>query len=309
MRSHPTSPLSQAALRSSALLSPASQPSSSQSSSPRVSSSGLPSRSARRIRRSLAGTVGVAAVVVGTLLAPQSVAAGRSSSTTIAEQADKALASLHEWQRTGSADDELTYELLRDRLATTIAGAVGVDAAELRAEWDAADVVNQEIVLKATTQVGVPYRYLASEEGVGFDCSGLLLYAYGSVGIDLPRVSYDQIKAGPKVAQADVEPADLAQYPGHIMMVLGSKVMLHARSTGYNVEVAPMPTRKLQFADVTDEDALASGDGVASTTKTVAVVGSTATTSDTAAASSTSVPIWNATVAGAVAALAGSRRG
>ena len=43
------------------------------------------------------------------------------------------------------------------------------------------------------TQVGVPYRTNTSQEGVGFDCSGLTTYAWARAGVELFRQSGTQI--------------------------------------------------------------------------------------------------------------------
>lgn len=227
----------------------------------------------RRPGRCLASAISAVAIMAGATIAPHPASAARSWSDTIATQARTTLDALRKWQATDAADDELAYELLRDRLATTIAGAVETDAAVLRTEWDEADPINQEVILIATTQVGVPYRYLRSEEGVGFDCSGLLLFAFDRVGVELPRVSTDQIRAGEQIEAEEAEPGDLAQYPGHIMMVLGSGVILQARSTGYFVEVAHMPTRSLRYADVTPEGAVSISAGPSARPTLQALVG------------------------------------
>lgn len=213
-----------------------------------------------RGRTRLAATaVAALAIVAGATVGSNPAYAARSSSDEIATQSQEALASLQTWLVSGADDDLVAYQLLRDRTATTIAGAVGVDAEQLRAEWNEVDIINQKAILVAATQVGVPYRYARAEPGVGFDCSGLLLYAYGEVGVDLPRVSYDQIKAGEKVTADEAEPGDLVQYPGHIMIFLGDGVMLHSPNTGSYVEVGPLSTkRNLRYADVTPDGVLPS---------------------------------------------------
>ena len=73
---------------------------------------------------------------------------------------------------------------------------------------------------------------------IGFDCSGLMLYAYSGAGVALPRVSRNQFNAGRKVPISDLRPGDLVFYkrPGrpihHVAMYIGGGDMVEAPYTG-----------------------------------------------------------------------------
>ena len=55
----------------------------------------------------------------------------------------------------------------------------------------------------ALDQVGVPYRWGGESPQTGFDCSGLVRWAYGRVGIDLPHSSYALYSTGRRVSESD----------------------------------------------------------------------------------------------------------
>jgi peptidoglycan DL-endopeptidase CwlO len=93
-----------------------------------------------------------------------------------------------------------------------------------------------EIALKA---IGVPYRWGGSSPASGFDCSGLVYWAYGRVGIELPHSSYALYDLGRSVPRNRLEAGDLLFFYGlgHVGIYLGDGRMVHAPSSGKHVEV------------------------------------------------------------------------
>ncbi|MBM2822702.1 MAG: hypothetical protein HW413_1448 [Thermoleophilia bacterium] len=93
-----------------------------------------------------------------------------------------------------------------------------------------------QVALKA---VGVPYRWGGASPSSGFDCSGLIRWAYEHVGIDLPHNSYALYGEGRRVSAVKLEPGDLLFFEGlgHVGLYLGRGRMVHAPQTGRNVEV------------------------------------------------------------------------
>jgi cell wall-associated NlpC family hydrolase len=77
---------------------------------------------------------------------------------------------------------------------------------------------------------------------VGFDASGLMVYAYAGVGLKLPRTSGDQYKVGWKVTPDQALPGDLIFYgpdgTTSVAMYLGNGQMLEA--TNPVVKVSPV---------------------------------------------------------------------
>jgi cell wall-associated NlpC family hydrolase len=65
-----------------------------------------------------------------------------------------------------------------------------------------------EVIQKAESYLGVPYRYGGINEN-GIDCSGLTRKSYSITGVELPRSADDQSKFGAKVRRSDLAPGDL----------------------------------------------------------------------------------------------------
>src|SRR5262249_13961635 len=61
----------------------------------------------------------------------------------------------------------------------------------------------------ALTQLGKPYVYGAASPRVGFDCSGLVMWAYAHVGVRLPHSTYAQIRLGRHVSRRHLRRGDL----------------------------------------------------------------------------------------------------
>jgi cell wall-associated NlpC family hydrolase len=100
-------------------------------------------------------------------------------------------------------------------------------------------------VAAAESQIGVPYVWADSDPGVGFDCSGLTMWAWAQAGVDLPHYSGAQeADSAPVPSLADAEPGDLIFYgPGgseHVAMYIGGGMMIEAPYTGATVHITPV---------------------------------------------------------------------
>jgi cell wall-associated NlpC family hydrolase len=92
------------------------------------------------------------------------------------------------------------------------------------------------IALKA---VGVPYRWGGTSPAGGFDCSGLVYWAYGRLGVELPHSSYALAGTGRRVARPRLKPGDVLVFSGygHVGLYIGRGRMVHAPQSGRLVEV------------------------------------------------------------------------
>ena len=82
----------------------------------------------------------------------------------------------------------------------------------------------------ALRYLGTPYSY-GGASPAGFDCSGLVAYAFGQVGTSLPHSSYALWDALPKVPRPRLQPGDLVFFNGlgHVGIYIGRGRYVHAR--------------------------------------------------------------------------------
>ncbi len=103
-------------------------------------------------------------------------------------------------------------------------------------------------VQAAEREVGVPYVWAGSSPS-GFDCSGLIMWAYAQVGISLPHFSGGQYASTTHISMADIQPGDLLFYgPGggeHVSMYVGGGSMIEAPYTGASVWIVGVRTSGL----------------------------------------------------------------
>lgn len=94
----------------------------------------------------------------------------------------------------------------------------------------------------ALRAVGVPYRWAGESPATGFDCSGLVRWAYGRVGVDLPHSSYALYGVGRRVSTSKLAPGDVLFFEslGHVGIYVGRSRMVHAPETGRSVEVVTL---------------------------------------------------------------------
>jgi peptidoglycan hydrolase-like protein with peptidoglycan-binding domain len=94
--------------------------------------------------------------------------------------------------------------------------------------------------------VGSRYAWGGSSPVTGFDCSGLVRYVYGQVGINLAHSSYAQWDAGTPVPAGALQPGDLVFFdtwgggPSHVGIYIGDNTFVHAGTYETGVQVASL---------------------------------------------------------------------
>ena len=110
-------------------------------------------------------------------------------------------------------------------------------------------------IARAMSVVGTPYVWGGGDAngpttGVnggsvkGFDCSGLVLYAFAGAGVSLPHYTGYQYQRGTQIDPSQAQRGDLLFWgPGgsqHVAIYLGDGTMIEAPQAGQNVSVVPV---------------------------------------------------------------------
>ena len=118
----------------------------------------------------------------------------------------------------------------------------------------------ETVVNRALSQLGVPYAWgggdakgptrgirdggVADSYGdynkIGFDCSGLMIYAFAGIGKALPHYTGYQYTAGPQHPVAARQRGDMLFWPGHVALYLGDGRMVEAPQSGDVVKISPV---------------------------------------------------------------------
>jgi cell wall-associated NlpC family hydrolase len=98
-----------------------------------------------------------------------------------------------------------------------------------------------EALAAAVGYVGTPYVWGGSTPAGGFDCSGLVQWVFGEVGVALPRTAQSQFDAGPRVPISSLAPGDLVFFGtgpnavDHVGIYAGGSEMVDAPHSGADV--------------------------------------------------------------------------
>jgi cell wall-associated NlpC family hydrolase len=154
-------------------------------------------------------------------------------SQLIARQNARQLAAARAW-RSSSAQSEA------DQAAALAGAAVGATASTPDGSV-APPSAYGGVVGIAMKYLGTPYVWGGGSPG-GFDCSGLIMYAYGQMGVSLPHYTGAQWNMGVAVSRGDLQPGDLVFFNGlgHAGIYIGGNQMIHAPHTGDVVKITSL---------------------------------------------------------------------
>ena len=101
----------------------------------------------------------------------------------------------------------------------------------------------------ARRYIGVPYAWGGASPGHGFDCSGLVMYVYSKLGVNLPHHAASQYRYGRKVSRWALKPGDLVFFSGlgHVGLFIGNGRFIDAPQSGAVVRVTSLASRSSSF--------------------------------------------------------------
>lgn len=101
-----------------------------------------------------------------------------------------------------------------------------------------------QVVRTAATQIGQRYRLGGESPRTGFDCSGLVYWAYKQHGIKIPRVTRSQANVGQKISKQNLRPGDIVVFKTrnspnglHTGLYAGKNSFIHAPNSKQRVKV------------------------------------------------------------------------
>jgi peptidoglycan DL-endopeptidase CwlO len=102
--------------------------------------------------------------------------------------------------------------------------------------------LGERVAKIALSAVGVPYRWGGASLATGFDCSGLVYWAYHRLGIEVPHSSYALFDVGRAVGRSRMRPGDVLFFSGlgHVGLYIGGGRMVHAPHSGTDVQVVTL---------------------------------------------------------------------
>jgi soluble lytic murein transglycosylase-like protein len=125
-----------------------------------------------------------------------------------------------------------------------------------------------DVVAAAKKYLGTPYVFGSTNPDKGLDCSGLVQRAYADLGIQLPRNSWQQAKAGQPVASmADAKPGDILAFDSpvdHVGIYLGDNTMIAAPKPGDHVKIQKVWETPTQIRRVVTDAASVADQNLAS---------------------------------------------
>ncbi|OIK14221.1 hypothetical protein BIV60_11980 [Bacillus sp. MUM 116] len=92
--------------------------------------------------------------------------------------------------------------------------------------------------------LGKPYYWTGVSPETGFDCSGLMLYGFRQVGINLPRTAQEQYNFTAHVNPEQLQAGDLVFFQGtyngptvtHVGLYLGNGKMINSNDSGLRID-------------------------------------------------------------------------
>ena len=122
---------------------------------------------------------------------------------------------------------------------------IGVEVSETTSSSNGVNSKASKAFEFCKSKLGTPYLWGGT--GPRYDCSGLMMKAYASVGISIPRTSKQQSTFGKSVSKSNLQLGDLVFFGSpvhHVGMYCGNNQYIHAPKTGDVVKISSLSGRK-----------------------------------------------------------------
>lgn len=122
---------------------------------------------------------------------------------------------------------------------------IGVEVSETPSSSNGVNEKANKALSFCKSKLGTPYLWGGT--GPRYDCSGLMMKAYASVGISIPRTSKQQSTFGKSVSKSNLQIGDLVFFGSpvhHVGMYCGNNQYIHAPKTGDVVKISSLSGRK-----------------------------------------------------------------
>ena len=111
------------------------------------------------------------------------------------------------------------------------------------------------VIGTAEEYLGVPYKWGGNTPESGFDCSGYTRYVFARQGVQLPRTSREQARAGQNVTarRSALRQGDLMMFAephraiSHVAIYAGDGRIIHSSSSGGGVRYDDLDTKRGQW--------------------------------------------------------------
>lgn len=112
--------------------------------------------------------------------------------------------------------------------------------------------MREQLISTAQGFLGLPYQWGGTRAAEGFDCSGLIMAVYRLNGLNLPRTSREQFRAGTPINRSKLSAGDLVFFApsgpkvSHVGLYAGNGRFIHAPGSGKSVRFSSLSNRYYQ---------------------------------------------------------------
>jgi cell wall-associated NlpC family hydrolase len=106
-------------------------------------------------------------------------------------------------------------------------------------------MLRDQVVQTAYSQLGLAYKRGGVSPGSGFDCSGFTRWVFDMIGIKLPRTSREQFSKGLSVSKQDLRPGDMVFFRygrnvGHVGIYVAEGYFIHSPNRNSEITISNM---------------------------------------------------------------------